>query len=176
MILPLPDGHGAEEVRVCRAVTVRERYRKSRGVTLLEMLIVVAIIAAIVSVSFPALTAGLAGVRLTSASGSVASFLTSALNTVDRREQAAAVVISPHENALLMFTAASGDKPAKKLQMPAGVSIEGDEPRRFLLFPGGACPRIVVFLKNEKGARRSVRIDPVTAVPRIERVPAGVTK
>src|SRR5439155_13763212 len=120
-----------------------------RGVTLLEMLIVVAIIAAIVSVSFPALTSGLAGVRLTSASGSVASFLTSALNNVDRHEQAAAVVISPHENSLLVFTAASGDKPEKRLEMPSGVTIEGDELRRFLLFPGGACPRIVVVLRSE---------------------------
>ncbi|MDQ1469285.1 MAG: hypothetical protein QOJ99_765 [Bryobacterales bacterium] len=130
----------------------------------------VAIIAAIVSVSFPALTAGLAGVRLSSASGSVASFLTSALNNVDRREQAAAVLISPADNMLSVFTAASGDKPSTKLAMPAGVTIEGDEPRRFLLFPGGACPRIVVILKNEKGARRSIRIDPVTAVPKIERL------
>jgi prepilin-type N-terminal cleavage/methylation domain-containing protein len=143
---------------------------KRRGVTLLEMLIVVAIIAAIVSVSFPALTAGLAGVRLSSASGSVASFLTSALNNVDRREQAAAVLISPADNALSVFTAASGDKPSARLLMPAGVKIEGDESRRFLLFPGGACPRIVVILKNEKGARRSIRIDPVTAVPKIERL------
>jgi general secretion pathway protein H len=141
-----------------------------RGVTLLEMLIVVAIIAAIVSVSFPALTAGLAGVRLSSASGSVASFLTSALNNVDRREQAAAVLISPAENALSVFTAASGDKPSARLAMPAGIKIEGEEPRRFLLFPGGACPRIAVILQNEKGARRSIRIDPVTAVPKIERL------
>ena len=146
--------------------------RRQHGVTLLEMLIVVSIIAAIVSVSFPSLTAGLAGVRLSSAAGSVASFLTSTLNTVDRREQAAAVVISPAENVLSVFTAASGGTPIKKLQMPSGVTIEGDAPRRFLLVPGGACPRIVIILKNEKGARRSIRIDPVTAVPKIERVTA----
>src|SRR5882724_6323349 len=138
-----------------RAATVREwlditrpdhvfKRAVSPGVTLLEMLIVVAIVSAIVSVSFPALTAGLAGVRLTSASGSVASFLTSALNNVDRREQAAAIVISPAENTLAVFTAASGDMPVKKLDMPSGVKIEGEESRRFLLFPGGACPRIVV--------------------------------
>jgi prepilin-type N-terminal cleavage/methylation domain-containing protein len=145
----------------------------TRGVTLLEMLIVVAIIAIIVSVSFPSLTAGLAGVRLSSAAGSVASFLTSALNNVDRREEAAAVVISPRINELAIYTAASANKPAKKFDMPAGISIEGDEPRRFLLFPGGACPRIVVVLRNEKGARRSIQIDPVTSVPKIQRLPAG---
>ncbi|MES1260601.1 MAG: prepilin-type N-terminal cleavage/methylation domain-containing protein [Acidobacteriota bacterium] len=144
--------------------------RRRAGVTLLEMLIVVSIIGAIVSVSFPSLTSGLAGIRLTSAAGSVASFLTTALNNVDRRELAAAIVISPRENTLSVFTAASGDKPAKKLDMPAGIAIEGEEPRRFLLFPGGACPRIVVILRNEKGSKRSIQIDPVTAVPKIERV------
>jgi len=140
------------------------------GVTLLEMLIVVSIIAAIVSVSFPSLTSGLAGIRLTSAAGSVASFLTTALNNVDRREQAAAIVISPADNTLAIYTAASGDKPTKKLEMPTGIAIEADELKRFLLFPGGACPRIVVILRNEKGSKRSIQIDPITAVPKIQRV------
>jgi prepilin-type N-terminal cleavage/methylation domain-containing protein len=142
------------------------------GVTLLEMLIVVSIIAAIVSVSFPSLTAGLAGIRLTSAAGSTASFITSTLNMVDRREAACSLVISPAENTLAVFTAAGGDKPVKRLAMPVGIAIEGEETRRFLLFPGGAAPRIVVILRNEKGSKRSIRIDPVTAVPKIERVQA----
>src|ERR1700728_1362832 len=67
------------------------------GVTLIEMLIVVMIIGIIAGVSFPAMTAGLASVRLSSASGSAASFLAAAMNRVDRREQAAAIVITPKE-------------------------------------------------------------------------------
>ena len=54
--------------------------------------------------------------------------------------------------------------------MPQGISIEGDEARRFVLFPGGAFPRITIVLRNEKGGRRSIEIDPVTAVPKIQRV------
>jgi prepilin-type N-terminal cleavage/methylation domain-containing protein len=140
------------------------------GVTLIEMLIVAMIIGIIASVSFPALTAGLAGVRLSSASGSAASFLTAAMNRVERHELAAAIVITPKENRLAVFTAASGDKPDTTLTMPQGVAIEGDEPRRFLLQPGGTFPRITLVLRNEKGARRSVRIDPATGVPDIRRV------
>ena len=134
------------------------------------MLIVVAIIAAIAGISFPALTAGLAGVRLASSAGSVAGFLTSAMNRADRHEEAAAIVISPKENSLSVYTAASGDKPVNRLEMPAGITVEGDEPRRFLLFPGGAFPRVTVILRSEKGGRRSIQIDPVTAVPKIQRV------
>ncbi|HYA18055.1 MAG TPA: prepilin-type N-terminal cleavage/methylation domain-containing protein [Bryobacteraceae bacterium] len=137
------------------------------GVTLIELLIVVTIIAVVVGVSFPAITAGLAGLRLTTASGSVASFLTSSMNRVDRREEAAAIVVSPKDNLLAVYTAASGEKPARSLELPQGIQIEGSEPRRYLLMPGGTAPRMTVVLRNEKGARKSIRIDPVTAVPDI---------
>jgi prepilin-type N-terminal cleavage/methylation domain-containing protein len=143
--------------------------QRQSGVTLIEMLIVVMIIGIIASVSFPALTAGLAGVRLSSASGSAASFLTAAMNRVERHEMAAAIVIAPKENRMAVYTAASGDTPANTLPMPQGISIEGDEPRRFLLQPGGTFPRITLVLRNEKGARRSIRIDPITGVPEIRR-------
>ncbi len=139
----------------------------SRGVTLIEMLIVVVIIGTIVSLSFPSLTSGLAGIRLASSSSAVASFLTSAMNTVERHEQAAAIVVTPKESRLDVFTAASGEKPSGTYRTPDSISIEGEEPHRYLLFPGGAFPRISLVLRNEKGARRSVEIDPVTAVPQV---------
>lgn len=147
--------------------------RTQSGVTLIEMLIVVMIIAVVTGVSFPALTAGLASVRLSSASGSAASFLTSAMNRVERRELPAAVLIAPAENQLAVYTAASGDQPDATLRMPQGIVIEGDEPRRFLLQPGGTFPRITLVLRNDKGARRSIRIDPATGVPDIQRVIDG---
>ena len=140
------------------------------GVTLLEMLVVVAIIGAIVGISVPALTAGLAGVRLSSASGSVASFLTGSMNRAERREEAVAIVVDPAKNVVEVFTAASGEKPADTLAMPSGVVIEGQETRRFLLYPGGTFPRMEIVLRSEKGARRAVSIDPITVVPSIRRV------
>lgn len=139
------------------------------GVTLLEMLIVVTIIGIVAGVSFPAVTAGLSGVRLQSAAGSVASFLTTSMNRVERHELAAAIVVSGKENTLAVFTAASGEKPERTLDLPQGIRIEGDEPRRYLFLPGGTIPRVVVVLRNEKGAERAIRVDPVTGIPEISR-------
>jgi hypothetical protein len=99
--------------------------------------------------------------------------MTSAMNRVERTETPAAIVIAPKENQLFFYTAASGDKPEKSLKMPQGVSIEGDEPRRFLLQPGGAFPRIALLLRSDKGLRRSIKIDPATGVPDIQRVEAS---
>lgn len=140
------------------------------GVTLVEMLVVVTIIAIIAGVSFPALTAGLSTIRLSTASGSAASFLITAMNRVDRREEPAAILISPKTGALEVFTAASGEKPYRQLKMPQGISIEGEEPRRFLLMPGGTVPRMTLVLRNDKGARRSVQVDPTTGVPNVQRI------
>src|ERR1019366_8492227 len=95
----------------------RRRYRflemKSKsqfGVTLIEMLVVIVIAAAVASVALPSVTTGLATVRLTSAASSVASFLSAAMNTVERREQPAEVLVAPKENLLAVYTAASGGK------------------------------------------------------------------
>jgi prepilin-type N-terminal cleavage/methylation domain-containing protein len=145
--------------------------RDQSGVTLLELLIVVVIISTIAGISFPAMTASLAGLRLTSAAGSVSSFLTSALDRVDRRDLAAQIVVSPHDNVLAVYTAASGDKAERTFDMPAGITIEGDDVRRFLMLPGGSAPRMTIVLRNEKGARRSIRIDPATGVPEVSRLP-----
>lgn len=145
-----------------------------RGVTLIELMVVVTIVALLAGVSFPALTAGLAGVRLASAAGSVASFLTSSLNIVERHERAAALVIAPKDGRIERFSLA--EKPDAVLEMPAGVSIEGDEPRRIVLEPGGTAPRILIALRSEKGGRRTVALDPVTGVPIIRRPAEAVTR
>ena len=59
-----------------------------RGVTLVELLIVVAIAGAMVAVVLPTFSNGLENMRLSQASDSVAAFLNGALNRAERRQQA----------------------------------------------------------------------------------------
>ncbi|HJT88160.1 MAG TPA: prepilin-type N-terminal cleavage/methylation domain-containing protein [Bryobacteraceae bacterium] len=154
----------------------RENPDRRAGVTLVEMVVVVAIIALLAGISFPALSAGVDSVRLRSATDSIASFLNGAVNRSERRQQAVEVVISPKDRSLAMYSNEPGF--ARELTMPEGIVIEQvlpaepeeDGPRRLILMPGGTVPGIGVQIANRHGSRRLVRLDPMTGFPRVESV------
>jgi type II secretory pathway pseudopilin PulG len=131
----------------------------------MEMLIVVTIIGLMIGISFPSVSAGLDGIRLKSAADSTTSFLNSAMNRAERRQQAMQVILSPKENSIQVYSNDPGF--ARKLEMPSGISIAGDEPREFMLMPGGTVPRITIDLVNHRGAHKLVRLDPITGVPEV---------
>jgi hypothetical protein len=139
------------------------------------MMIVVTLIAIMVGISFPAVGSGVDSLRMSSAADGVASFLQGSVNRTERRQQMMELQISRTENALLL----AGVDFERRFQLPDGVSIaeilpalpsDSNLPRRFLLYPGGAPPRIGVRLVNRRGAERLVSLDPITGVPQIERV------
>ncbi|HSW51383.1 MAG TPA: hypothetical protein VLH09_14455 [Bryobacteraceae bacterium] len=153
------------------------RRRRGRGgVTLLEMVIVVGLIGLLAGIVFPPVSAGLETLKLASAGDGVASFLNKELNRAERRQEAIEITINPEANVLSARGAGSGSE--RRLEIPSGVRIAGvlppligdeGEPRRFLCYPGGTVPRIGVELTNAKGARRVVRVNPITGVPEIEK-------
>jgi hypothetical protein len=113
--------------------------------------------------------------RLASASDSLVSFLNGAMNRAERRQDVVEIAISIQDNAVSLTTTGL----SRKLEMPSGVTIKAvwpkfaanpDAPRRFLLLPGGAVPRLGIEIANRKGVRRIVRVNPMTGVPEIERL------
>jgi len=152
------------------------RRRNQRGVTLIELLIVVAIAGAMVSIVLPSFSNGLDNLRLSQAADSTASFLNAALNRVERRQQPMEISISARDNSIVLRSTDAGF--TRKLDLPDGVRVEGTLPkspndtgelRRILLLPGATPPRVGVELANRRGQRRIVSVDPITGVPKIER-------
>jgi prepilin-type N-terminal cleavage/methylation domain-containing protein len=141
--------------------------RSESGVTLMELLIVVAIAGAMATLVLPAFSSGLDNLRLAQASDSVAAFLNGALNRAERRQQVIEVSVAPRENAIAMRSA--DNVFVRKLDLPDGVHIDG-EPRQLLLLPGSVFPRFGVQLSNRRGQRRLVTIDPITGVPNIDKL------
>ncbi len=150
-----------------------------RGVTLVEMLIVVGLLGLLVGITFPSVTAGIDSLRLNSATDSIVSFLNAGLNRAERFQETVEVEISLEDNTLALRSSRPGF--LRTLELPEGVVIRAVHPdmpgeqalnRRFLIFPGGTPPRIGVELVNGRGVRRIVRVDPITGVPQIERLEA----
>ena len=133
--------------------------------TLIEMVVVVGIISLVVGVSFPAVTSGIDSLRLSSATNGVVSFVNSALNRAERRQQVVEITVSKTENSLTLRSTEPGF--LRKLEMPAGVSIthilpempeEPDAPRVFMLYPNSAPPRFGIQLINRRNVERIVRV------------------
>jgi len=146
------------------------------GVTLIEMMIVVGLIALIAGITFPSFSSGIDTLRLNQAASGVVSFFNEALNRAERRGQGVAITVFQARNTLVMQSAEPGFE--KKYELPQGVSIvkvlpeleTEDGTRQFLLYPGGAVPRAGIEIANSRNARRMVRVDPITGVPQVERV------
>lgn len=148
------------------------------GVTLIEMIAVVTIIGLVAAISFPAVSSGLDGIRLTSAIDAVAGFLNSGLDRAERRQQIVEITVSMVEHNLTMRSTEPGF--VKILAMPEGVTLAGVRPplqagneetvRRFYLYPGGAAPAVGVELANRRGTHRVVHIDPTSGVAVVEQL------
>jgi prepilin-type N-terminal cleavage/methylation domain-containing protein len=148
------------------------------GVTLMEMLVVVMIIALLAGISVPAVSAGIDSVRLRSATDSISAFLNAAEVRAERRQEPIELIVSPQENAFELYSNEPGFN--RELKLPDGISIEqvlppeSDDqgPRRLILLPGGAIPSIGVQVANRHGSRRIVHLDPMTGYPRVDVVAA----
>ena len=142
-----------------------------RGVTLIELVLVVAIVGLIAGLSFPAVNSGIDSIRLQSAANSVASFLNGAMNRAERRQSVIEVVIDPQANQLALHSSEAGYQ--RTLEMPPHVALAGDQPHTLLFLPGGSVPRFAIDLVNGRGARKRVSVDPISGAPQISIPPEG---
>jgi prepilin-type N-terminal cleavage/methylation domain-containing protein len=143
--------------------------RGQAGITLIELLIVLTLIALVTGISYPSAAAGVESLRLRSVSDRVVNFLNTAIDRAGRRQQVIEVWIAPKDNVLI---ARSPDLEfSRRLELPEGyriltvlpaAEVNPDEPRRFLMYPGGAIPRIGIEISSPAGKKRMVSIDPFT--------------
>jgi type II secretory pathway pseudopilin PulG len=139
------------------------------------MMVVVMIVAVVVTIGTPSISAGIDAVRLATATSSVAAFLNSASNHAERRERPVELVIAA--KAMKFISTDPGSE--HELTLPDGITMEplsaqpsedAEGISRWLFMPGGAVPAVAIQLSNRHGGRRIVRLDPMTGFPRTERV------
>lgn len=139
---------------------------RARGVTLIEMLVVVAILGVMTAVGYPSITAGLDSLRLNTASDDVRNLFAAAANQAQRRQQWVEIRISGHR----LEAFASGY--ARMLEL-RDVSLSPE--RSYFIDPLGTLPGAVVDLRGSRGAIRRVRIDPISGVAEVSEVSPDAT-
>jgi type II secretory pathway pseudopilin PulG len=153
---------------------------RSAGVTLLEMLVVVSLIALMVGITFPSISAGMDSLRLRSAAGEVVGMFNSALTRADRLQDAVELNISMQKRSIASH--AIRTNVTRRIDLPDGIRIAHIYPedsrwelvddsgvpveRHFIVYPNGSVPRITIDLVNNRGAHRIVMLDPITGVAR----------
>ena len=155
---------------------LREPKTREAGVTLVEMLIVVALMGLLAGISYPSAASGIDSLRLRTASNEVVGFLNVALTRAARHQQVVEIRISPAENVMVARTADGSFSRAAAISDPVRIlSVRpvppGADPmivRRFLVYPGGSVPAIGIEIGTRSGRRRIVSVDPVTGMPRSE--------
>jgi type II secretory pathway pseudopilin PulG len=147
----------------------------------MELMIVMALIGLLVGIAYPTAVSGIEAVRLRTTADTVANFLNAAIDRAERRQQPVEVWIAPKDNVLIARSPDQGF--ARRLEIPEPFRITAvrptaevapDEPRRFLMYPGGTIPRMAVEIAGTSGRRREIGVDALTGMPRNEVVaPAG---
>jgi general secretion pathway protein H len=155
-------------------ISARRRASQS-GVTLLEMMTVVVIIALMAGLSFPSFSGGMDGLRLRTAAATVASALNVGLRTAERRQLPVELLISTSRNEIVLrvpdrpnpqiFSLVSGVRISRIL--PALYVEEAQRDRYLVIYPNGAPPQMLIELRTPRGAGKLVRLDPFTNNARV---------
>ena len=155
------------------ARTGREACLHCRGITLLEMVVVLTIIAVLGAIVFPSVTAGLDTLRLKSAADRLANTFRYARVRALRQQTVCQVTVDPERRRVeledLKGAAASG-KPSyqRSWQLPPGIVVEPRRMRTFVFPPDGGTPQVALRLINARGRAATVEFDVLTALPRVE--------
>ena len=151
----------------------------SRGITLLEVLVVLTLIALMGGVVFPAVTAGLDTLRLKSTADRLANTFRYARERALRRQTVCQVTVDPARRVVEFEDLGAGayrrswDLPQEIMLRPGAASSAPtpERARAFVFPPDGGTPQIGLTLANARGRTASVEFDLLSALPRVRMSP-----
>jgi general secretion pathway protein H len=155
--------------------------REQRGVTLIELVVVVALASVLLAVVFPSVGAGLRTLELRSAAERLAASARYARDQAVHRQRFYELEIDPEAGTVTVtdFSGAS----RRSFELPASVRVERILPeeeafphvqarvgrphsRSFLFSPDGNAPAFEIVLGNDR-RQAAVRSNPLTGFPKV---------
>ncbi|MBI1354897.1 MAG: prepilin-type N-terminal cleavage/methylation domain-containing protein [Acidobacteria bacterium] len=140
------------------------RLPATAGLSLIELLIVMAIVGLMLGIAYPNVTSGLDGIRLKTSVSRAGAFWAAARQRADRFQEVVQVTVDPKANEVRALGAETGWKDA--LRLDASIHIAGlKQAQSYLLYPGTPSPQFELFLEADSGGRSGLRVNLLTGVP-----------
>ena len=134
------------------------------GITLIELMVVMGIIALMVSIAYPTLTRGLDGIQLKTSVAQAGAFFNSVRQAADRRQQPVQLTVDPEQNRLIAVAVDGGWDDQLAFDNRIRVVFPA-QPASLILYPGHPAPRFRLLLANESGGREGLQVNVFTGVP-----------
>lgn len=135
---------------------------RQAGVTLIEVLVSISLIALFVGLASSSVLAGFSSLQLKSVASEAAAFVTTAANQADRKQEPIVFHITQDGQSIMTKFLHSGV--VRRLELPRGIRIENPPDEQILFYPGGGAPNILLRLVSDRGARRTISFDPMVGV------------
>ncbi len=143
------------------------RGRRNAGMTLVEVMVVVTIVAIAGAAILPSVAAGLDSLRLKSTADRLANTFRYAREHALRMQVVCQVTVDPQKNRVEM-QALGRQVVRREWEMPAEITVREYRPRTFVFTPDGGSPRVQITLENPRGRTAVVEMDVLTALPSVE--------
>ncbi len=149
------------------------RTRKTSGLALIELLIVMAIVGLMLGIAYPNVSSGLDGIRLKTSVSRAGAFWAAARQRADRYQEVVQVTVDPAANEIRALSAESPWRESYRLD--ESVRIVGlKEPVNYLLYPGTPSPQFELRFTAASGGSAGLRVNVLTGVP--EELPSEAKK
>lgn len=154
----------------CLCAFVVRNPQSAIGVTLIELLIVVAIIGIVGAVVVPGVTSGLDTVRLRTTAERLGNTFRFARESALHRQVVCQVTVDPARQTVSLEEIDVRHPAASRLrswEIPVGVTVNVPEARAFIFGPDGGGPEVKLVLRNSRGRKALVEVDALTGLPQV---------
>ena len=142
--------------------------KRKRGITLIEMLVVMTILGLLAAVVGPSVGSGVETVRLRATGEKLASTLRLARTRALRTRHYMQVTVDPQSRAVELRDLEGGS--ASSWEIPNTIQVQSDRALKFLVYPDGGSQVMRVDLRNQRGRQVEVASDPFTMFPSVREV------
>jgi prepilin-type N-terminal cleavage/methylation domain-containing protein len=149
--------------RVGAGLRARPR-RAERGITLIELLVAMAIVALMLGIAFPSMTAGLDSIVLHTDMDRAGTFFSQARLSADRLQQPVQLTSDPEKGQLTAVSVDGSWEDTLAFSSRVHVAFPAKK-QSVILHPSTPAPQYRLLLESERGTRAGLSINIFTGTP-----------